>query len=289
MLGQHLKIEKGNTSAFLEAFVNAYNLDLEVAENNEDTIELLEAKLEQSYLDHDKQQTLNEQLSNELATAKKENKQFRALFEVAEANEQKQIATQRELALSKASVAELQKELTKLKGGDNPKRLREQIKRIKEKSLIEKKRLSTAEGALKEGRRLVERQNKLLGEKDALIGNLKKELAHNTGSGLYHNDEHHLIIWPEKTRYEREDGSHFEGRSLLYLHQSGRGGLISFDPATGEAHMCKAPKNGLRPSEECKVFAKDWLYAVNALQDGIVQDKDMLAVNYNADLKPMKG
>lgn len=285
MSNNTINIEAGNTSEFLTQFINAYNQDLADAERNQDKIELLEAKLTQSYLECDREKEVNKSLALDLTATHIENKKYQDSLLVAEKSAHTQVGTKRELALSKARIKDLQKELTSLKGGDSPKRLREQIKRIKEKSISDKKRMAAQERALKEARSVLVNLEKSVMEKESTICNLNKQLAHNTGSGLYHNGEHHLIIWPEKTVMEREDGERFEGRSLLYMHQSGRGGLITFDPIDGQAYLCKAPKNGLRPSEACKEFAKDWLYSVNELQNGVVKEKDMLAVNYNPDPK----
>lgn len=284
MFNNTLKIHKDDTSSLLTHFIQAYNQDLAQAEQNEDKVATLEAKLEQSYLEHDKQQQDNVLLTNTLELTAEKLTSYENTLLQAEKNAHAQIATQTELQKSKLMVKSLQKELTALKGGENPKRLRDQIKRIKEKSVSDKKRMAAQEQCLKEARKAFAQGTKLLHEKDNTIRLLNKQLAHNTGSGLYHKDEHHLIIWPEITIMEREDGERFEGRSLLYMHQSGRGGLVTFDPIDGQAYLCKAPKAGLRPPQELKDFAKDWLYTVNELQNGVVQDKDMMAVNYNKDV-----
>lgn len=109
---------------------------------------------------------------------------------------------------------------------------------------------------------------------------LQRQLAHDTGSGLYHNGEHHLIIWPQKTKFQRQDGSTFEARSLLYMHQSGRGGLFTYSEEGGTV-FATSPKPGLKPSKEVQEFAHNWLFKVNALQDGIVRESDMVPVDFN--------
>lgn len=280
--GKYIKIEKNDTSAMLENFIHCYNADLQSAEGNEDQIEALEAKLAQSYAEFDQQKAVSSELQAELKQVSSDYHATKPMLKLAEENSHKQIATQKELLLSKLTVADLQKELSSLKGGENPKKMREQIKRIKEKSISDKKRLTTAENAMKLSKRATEKLIKQLQEKDQAIYQLQKELSHNNGSGLYHHGDHHLIIWPEKTRVQRPGGDVFEGRALLYMHQSGRGGLITYDPTDNQSYLCKAPKTGLRPSKDVREFAKNWLYNVNELQDGIVKDKDMLAVNYNS-------
>lgn len=169
----------------------------------------------------------------------------------------------------------------------NPKKLKEQIKRVKEANEKSQARCSKLELEAKEYRKeithLTEQRNIAVNK----VAELKHKLDHNTGAGLYHNGEHHLIIWPQKTKMQREDGTQFESRSLLYLHQSGRGGLITHDPQDG-AQLCAAPKGGLRPSKLTLEFAQNWLSQVNDIQNGVVTDADMIPVNFNAELLPAK-
>ena len=169
----------------------------------------------------------------------------------------------------------------------NPKKLKEQIKRVKEANEKSQARCSKLELEAKEYRKeithLTEQRNIAVNK----VAELKHKLDHNTGAGLYHNGEHHLIIWPQKTKMQREDGTQFESRSLLYLHQSGRGGLITHDPQDG-AQLCAAPKGGLRPSKLTLDFAQNWLSQVNDIQNGVVTDADMIPVNFNADHQPAK-
>lgn len=166
----------------------------------------------------------------------------------------------------------------------NPKKLKEQIKRVKEATEKSQARCSKLELEAKEYRKeiahLSEQRNMAVNK----VAELKQKLEHNTGAGVYHNGEHHLIIWPQKTKMQREDGTQFESRSLLYLHQSGRGGLITHDPQDG-AQLCAAPKGGLRPNKDTLSFAQTWLSQVNDIQNGVVTDADMISVNFNADLK----
>lgn len=167
----------------------------------------------------------------------------------------------------------------------NPKKLKEQIKRVKEATEKSQARCSKLEIEAKEYRKeiahLSEQRNIAVNK----VAELKHKLDHNTGAGLYHKGEHHLIIWPQKTKMQREDGTQFESRSLLYLHQSGRGGLITHDPQDG-AQLCAAPKGGLRPSKATLEFAQNWLSQVNDIQNGVVTGADMIPVNFNADHQP---
>lgn len=167
----------------------------------------------------------------------------------------------------------------------NPKKLKEQIKRVKEATQKAQARCDKLELEAKEYRKEIAHLSDQRTHAVNKVIELKHKLEHNTGAGLYHNGEHHLIIWPQKTKMQREDGTQFESRSLLYLHQSGRGGLITHAPQDG-AQLCAAPKGGLRPSKNTLEFAQNWLRQVNDIQNGVVTDADMIPVNFNAQLQP---
>lgn len=159
------------------------------------------------------------------------------------------------------------------------------MKRLKDKDTEQKRRIASQEQVIKTLRHTAEQKGIQQNQAFDKIASLKKQLAHDTGSGLYHNGEHHLIIWPQKTKMQDTDGNVFEGRSLLYLHQSGRGGLMTYNPGTEQVNLCAAPRGGLRPSEDLKQFAQNWLFKVNELQDGTVKEEDMIPVNYNGDFE----
>lgn len=167
----------------------------------------------------------------------------------------------------------------------NPKKLKEQIKRVKEATQKAQARCDKLGLEAKEYRKEITHLSDQRTHAVNKVIELKHQLENNTGAGLYHNGEHHLIIWPQKTKMQREDGTQFESRSLLYLHQSGRGGLVSHDPQDG-AQLCAAPKGGLRPSKATLDFAQNWLRQVNEVQNGIITDADMIPVNFNAQLQP---
>jgi len=167
----------------------------------------------------------------------------------------------------------------------NPKKLKEQIKRVKEATKKAQARCDKLELEAKEYRKEIAHLSDQRTTAVNKVIELKHKLEKNTGTGLYHNGEHHLTIWPQKTKMQREDGTQFEGRSLLYLHKSGRASLIAHDPKNG-AQLCAAPKGGLRPSKATLDFAQNWLRQVNEVQNGIITDADMIPVNFNAQLQP---
>lgn len=270
-------LAKADSSALLEAFIHKFNDVIEESDDHAGQINQLTDQLA-GY----KRQCQAQ--AEEIRQLKEENTTCRNLALEAEAIANKSLGLQRERDKLKDQVKQLQQQYTQLKGGDNPKRLREQVKRLKEANTKHQGRVKTLEHDGAKYRAELTRREKTIHERDCEIDKLQKQLSHDTGSGLYHDNQHHLIIWPQKTKMQRPDGTIFEGRSLLYLHQSGRGGLITFDPENG-ARLCAAPKGGLRPSNDCVDFAQNWLYKVNELQDGVVNEVDMVPVNYNGKFK----
>lgn len=262
---------------------------------SDDLLTAFLASYNQQNADWDEMVSENQQLQQERDGYKRQcNAQIKEIEELKQENEfcrdmalkaediaNKSTGVQQELNRSKAMVQSLQNEIKELKKL-NPKKLKEQNKRQQQKAIEKDKRIKQAETALKDSCKALEKSRAETQQAIAKIAELQKQLSHDTGSGLYHNDAHHLIIWPQKTKMQRPDGSIFEGRSLLYLHQSGRGGLITHDPENG-SKLCAAPKGGLRPSTETIEFAQDWLYKVNELQEGIVKEEDMIPVNYNGN------
>ncbi len=262
----------------LDAFLQTYN------QQNADWDEMVaENERLQQQFDGYKRQAHSQVV--EIEALKKENDFCRDMALKAEEIANKSVAVTRERDRLKEQVRTLQQELTKLKGGDNPKKLREQIARLKEKSKEREKRVTKLETDNKQYRHELTESRRQQQQGFAKISELQKQLAHDTGSGLYHNGEHHLIIWPQKTKMQDANGSIFEGRSLLYLHQSGRGGLMTYNPETEQVNLCAAPRGGLRPSEDLKDFAQNWLFKVNVVQEGIVKEEDMIPVNYNPEFE----
>lgn len=159
-------------------------------------------------------------------------------------------------------------------------KLKEQNKRLKSGNTEKDARISQLERDNSKARHDLTTAQRQSIEAHTKIDQLQRQLAHDTGSGLYHNGEHHLIIWPQKTKFQRPDGSTFESRSLLYMHQSGRGALFTYSEESGTV-FAASPKPGLKPTKEVQEFAHNWLFKVNSLQGGIVHESDMVPVDFN--------
>lgn len=245
-------------------------------QNTSDEIAILKSKLEAEKRFTAKLQDDAKQDAIDLERAASAIADAQTLASATTAQQGQIISLQSQLKTAQEKV----RELTQL----NPKKLKEQVKRQKEANEKSQARCKKLELEAKEYRKETQALKVDLTRATHLLAEQKRVIEHNTGAGLYHNGEHHLIIWPQKTKIQREDGTQFEGRSLLYLHQSGRGGLITHDPKIG-AQLCAAPKGGLRPSKSTIDFAASWLSQVNEIQGGVVKDADMIPVNFNPELQ----
>jgi len=187
----------------------------------------------------------------------------------------------RELQMARTKNQELSKQLSTLKGGDNPKKLREQIKRIKEKSETKDKRITRLETENKQYRHEASQHKQRYDEALAKIKSLNMEKSNIDFTGIYHNGDHHLILWPQVNTIRGEDGSEYQCRSLLWMHQSGTGKLITFDKSNMASMLCKPPKGGAKMPAAVRQFADDWLFNVNVTQNGVVTPDDLQQTNLN--------
>ncbi len=278
----HESLLRCEPAALLEAYADKFN---QLIDNNDG----LNTALKMSQQQHDGVKRLLETKKTEITeltqlneTLNAENQQCRQMALEAEKIANKSIAVQRERDLLKAQVKQLQQEVTKMKSGDSPERLKKQINRLKEKNADLVKRDQSRQSDIAAYRKDKQQAQIELNKAINVIRDLKKELAHNTGAGIYHKGDDHLIIHPQNLTMQREDGSIFQGRGLMYMHQSGRGGLMTFDPETG-THLCAEPKGGVIPSDDTLEFANNWLYKVNEVQDGVVHENDLTAIDYNTN------
>ena len=215
-----------------------------------------------------------------IADLEQENESCREAARKAEKIGKDSIALQTEKARLQEQLAQLQQVLASYGGVAGLKKLKEQVKRLQDGNADKEARLRQLQQDNSKYRHDLTATQRQTIEAHAKIDKLQRQLAHDTGSGLYHNGEHHLIIWPQKTKLQREDGSTFEGRSLLYMHQSGRAALFYYNEQDGTV-LAQSPKGGLKPSAATQEFAHNWLFKVNSLQGGVVHPADMEPVDYN--------
>jgi len=260
-----------HSSDLLTSFINNYNKEQEQSEIC--ATELAETKLEINVLTDENSQlkiTIAQQ-DADLITANK----GLADADKLSANA---IAQKNELARVREQLTTAQQEITAL---NSQKNLKDQVIRVKEKSAEKTKTITRLNGELSKTKHELNQANEDKAACKKVVEMQRIALDNNKAQGLYHNGDHHLVIWPQKNDMLRPDGSSFQGTNLLYLHQSGSGAFITFDPQSGESTLSPLPKDGLRPSIEAKDFAHNWLYKVNQLQQGEVKDDDRVAINYN--------
>lgn len=260
-----------DSSELLTSFVNTYNLEQQESEEN--SIELTQIKLTMNLLTDENKQLKQQiaQQDNDLVTVNKGLADAQKLANTA-------ITQKIELTRVREQLTTAQQELTTL---NSQKNLKDQVKRVKEKSEEKSKTITRLNVELSTTKHELSQANEDKAACKKVVEMLKNEQGNNQAQGVYHNGDHHLVIWPQKSDMVRADGSEFQGTNLLYLHQSGRGGFITFDPQNDKSELCPQPKSGLRPSNEVKEFAHNWLYKVNQLQKGVIEDSDRTPINYN--------
>lgn len=215
-----------------------------------------------------------------IADLEQENESCREAARKAEKIGKDSIALQTEKARLQEQLAQLQQVLASYGGVAGLKKLKEQVKRLQDGNADKEARLRQLHQDNSKYRHDLTATQRQTIEAHTKIDLLQRQLAHDTGSGLYHNGEHHLIIWPQKAKFQRPDGTTFESRSLLYMHQSGRGALFTYSEEGGTV-FAASPKPGLKPTREVQEFAHNWLFKVNSLQGGIVHESDMVPVDFN--------
>lgn len=268
-------------SVLLDLFINGFNKHTEQYNALLDDLQRTESKLEaEKRFTQSQAEQITEQQERIKELEAYQEKSEAALTEALK-NAQRLTATERTLTVTKKQLAALQKQWNEA----NPKKLKEQIKRVKEQNEKLSARNKKQDIEAREYKKEIAHHKEKTNIATNKVIELKQQIAMNTGAGLFHKGTDHLIYWPQPTTMQRPDKSRFKSTSLLYMDQSGRGGLVNFDPDTGKAQLCAAPPGGLRMNKETAEFAQNWLHKVNELQDGEVYEDDMIPVNHNVDLE----
>ncbi len=276
----------------LTNFVSQFNQMIEESDRQDAEITSLKWQID----DQAKKHTSNEALlQNQIDGYKRQNEEILKTIEQqislissmgadlqqAEKNAHKHMGTVRELEMSRNKANELQKQLTLLKSQGNAKQLKEQVGRIKDKSKEKDKKITRLEQEKKALDKKV--SDGLMRERQSIekIKTLQSENKNIDFTGIYHKGDHHLVMWPQVNKVVGHDGETYECRSLLYMHQSGTGKLITFDKNNMASVLCKSPAGGLRLPADVRSFADDWLFNVNVTQNGNVSPQDMKMTDLN--------
>ncbi|MAE72515.1 MAG: hypothetical protein CL675_00370 [Bdellovibrionaceae bacterium] len=225
-----------------------------------DAIDNLVAAYNQEVAEFDQMVENEEQLqiqNDKLTALVKDYEQGAAVVLKNAKNADQQLSqAQRERDQALAKVKDLTITLTAYKEiAGTPKKLRDRIKSYKDK--LESQRLAT-----EQQKRLYHSERKTTAQLKTEISELKNRLAAADIVQIYRGDTDIVQTYPYHI------GGMVEGHDarqtpLLYLHQSGRGGLIILNK-DDEAELVEAPKGGLRPKKATLELCGNWLRRVKA-------------------------
>ena len=260
----------------LELAINRHNLEVVEFERLAEYNDQLRGDLDMQQAESAGQAEIIKQLEARNAQLEQQHSRDMEAITKIEPIAKAAVAQKRQLEMTQSNLAATQKELTALKGGDNPKKLREQIKRNKDKNA----ELTAKNERLQ--REATQYRAQLKTERDLCEG-LKRELyvqgvknANGAFTRLWSDGTQNVILWPDAVSMQNtQTGEVSKGRALLYMHNSMRGALLTLDPATGAVRLGEIPKGGLRLNKAVNEFAGAWLYKVNAMQNGDVNVEDL--------------
>lgn len=237
----------------IELLVSSYNKEVEQNDEQVGTIEQLYKE--------------NESMANLL---KEYEKNADVVLSTAKKTEQlhSQAIRERDQALNKAKDNDILLRAFK-EIAATPKKVREKIKGYQDR--LEKQRITA------------DHNKKLLSQERRLVASLRTQIAElenrvNAASinQVYRDDKDIIQTYP----YHLGDmlaGHDPKMTPLLYLHQSGRGGLIILDEE-GEAQLVPAPKGGMRPKQSTLEHCGQWLRRMKD-QNWEVKKADLLALS----------
>lgn len=231
-----------------------------------------------SQLDGYKRQVTTQ--ANELQILQQDAQRYEDMIKALSKERQQNETLSHQLSLANTTNKGLQQELQQLRQM-NPKKLKEQVSRVKEQN--EKLNAQVAKLERQVSVNMSDLQASLTRERQghAKIAQLNLERQNASAVGIYHNGDHHLVTWPQLMSLQTSDGSIIKQRPLLYMHQSGRGALLTLNPDTMELSMAASPKGGLRASDEALQIASQWLYKVNQQQDTNLTPDDFTVIDHN--------
>lgn len=264
-------------SDLLAALVDAHNEMSAEMDSRGDEIALLK-----SQLDGYKRQVAEQAI--ELQEAQQDEQRYDEMIKALAKERQHSENLQRQLNLANATNKGAQQELQQLRQM-NPQKLKEQVKRVKEQNESLTARVAQLEreatgyiADLRAGRERAQQAH-------AKIMQLQLENQNASAVGIYHKGDHHLVTWPQLMSLQTSSGAVVTQRPLLYMHQSGRGALLTLDPDTMELSMAASPKAGLRASDDALQVAGQWLYKVNQVQGTNLTSDDLVVIDHNKSLE----
>lgn len=260
-------------SDLLTALVNGHNEMTDELDARGDEVARLQSQLE-GY----KRQVAEQAI--ELQQAKQDAQRYDDMIKALAKERQHSENLQRQLNLANATNKGAQQELQQLRQL-NPQKLKDQAKRVKEQNEKLTGRVAQLEreatSYIAELRTARERAQ----QAHAKIMRMELESQNASAIGIYHKGDHHLVTWPQLMSIHTSSGAVVTQRPLLYMHQSGRGALLTLDPDTLEISMSASPKGGLRASDDALQVAGQWLYKVNQQQGTNLTPDDLVVIDHN--------
>lgn len=238
--------------------------------------ELSSVAVLKSQLDGYKRQVTEQQ--EQLTSALEDKERIKALETLLSQEQKVHEKTKREALITSRDKSRAENELTHLRQM-NPQRLKKQNERLSGQNESYSLRIGQLEKEAVEYRKQIKDLN---ADRRVAIDKIKYEQSRilvEGAIGIYHDGLHHIVTWPQHFDMQLEDGSTFKQRPLLYVHQSGVAAMLTLHPDTRELNMAKQPKGGLRPPKDLLHSAAQWLYDVNIIRNGLVQDSDFIVID----------
>lgn len=230
-----------------------------------------------SQLDGYKRQVTEQQLQLDVATetVKSCHGKIKELEKQLSDEQKAHVKTKSELLAISRDKSRLDNELGHLREM-NPQRLKKQNARLSEQNESYSLRIKQLEKEASEYRRQIKTRDDDL---RTAVDKIRYEQATaklNSAVGIYHDGDHHLVTWPQLVSMKLTDGTEFKQKPLLYVHQSGISSMLTINPDERELQISKAPKGGLRPPKSLIEKATQWLYDVNIIRNGVMQESDFM-------------
>lgn len=235
-----------------------------------------------SQLDGYKRQVAEQTI--ELQQAKQDELRYNDMIKALAKERQNSENLQRQLNLANATNKGAQQELQQLRQM-NPQKLKDQTKRVKEQNEKLTGRIDQLEREATSYKSELREASERAQQAHAKIKQLELERNNISAIGIYHKGDHHLVTWPQLMSLHTSSGEIVTQRPLLYMHQSGRGALLTLDPDTMELSMAASPKGGLRASDDALQVAGQWLYKVNQQQGTNITPDDLVVIDHNKNLE----
>lgn len=238
-------------------------------EQMKESVEALQLKLLEKSCELDQAHTKIEQLQKDAMISDKVEQTASKALALSNINQKLIYSVEQH----QMKIKSLENELRDMKGNNNPKKLKDQVNRLKDKN----KELTKGNDLLKLNNKQYRSDvNKLRKDlKNQLISRMHLAMTH-----AFTKDGHELWLVPTKLGIDRGHGNE-RIMCLLHLAPNGIGYLVTV--MNGEIHLDKEVANLPKMPQEMYDHAEAWLAKVEA-QNYAVTDADLMALGGFSDL-----